>query len=222
MTERDFQISLERQLSNVMQGYNDTTKFTSDFLFYYINKAKDAYVSLLCRQFQLNQELSDKLRTLVQTKTYEEADFVHAGSKWETNYPDDYLRALGEETYISIRDNRCPNLVVKSSDVIEATIETVNRKLENSLSEHILRYNNAKPIRVYSDNKIHLYTDGKYDISSYSLTYLRKAKDLGKYDDLTKEYTDLPEETHQEIVDGAFQLIIDKMTPRNSQEQEEQ
>nr|DAX32675.1 MAG TPA: hypothetical protein [Caudoviricetes sp.] len=63
-----------------------------------------------------------------------------------------------------------------------------------------------------------MYTDGKYGINSYELTYLRKAKDLGKFEDLTKEYTDLPENTHQDIVDLAVQLLVNNIAGSRSKE----
>lgn len=215
MTERLFQINVERQLNNIIPGYNETIKFPSDTLFHYINKAKDEYVKQFFRSFQRDQEISDNIRTLVTTRSYNVSNFNRQGNKWETDYPTDYVFALGENTFISIKDNKCNNLITHESDIIEATIETVSARLNNSLSDHRLRHNQAKPIRVYADNKIVLYTDGKYDIDAYELTYLRKAKDLGSFNDLVKEYTDLPENTHQEIVDLAVQLIVSTL-PNNS------
>ena len=201
MRHRDFQISVERQLNNIIPGYNLSFKFPSDTLFHYINKAKDEYVKQNFRVFQQNEEITDNIRTLVKTKGYTTYDFKHLGNKWEAEYPADYQYALGEQTYISIKDNKCNNLITRESDVIEATIETVSAILSNSLSDYRLHHNQAKPVRVYTDNKIILYTDGKYDINSYELTYLRNAGDIGKFEDLTKEYTDLPVHTHQAIVD---------------------
>ena len=208
MRQRDFQINMERQLNNIIPGYNVTVKFASDTLFHFINKAKDEYVKQNFRSFQANQEITDNIRTLVKTKGYTTYNFKHLGNRWETNYPDDYMYALGENTYISIRDNTCNNLITREADVLEATVETVSSMLNNSLSDHRLHYNQARPIRVYLDNKIVLYTDGNYDINSYELTYLRKAKDLGKFEELTEEYTDLPEHTHQAIVDLAVQMLV--------------
>ena len=75
MTERQFQIAFERQLNNIIPGYNIMSKLNSDTIFYYINRAKDEYVKQLYRAFQLNQELSDKLRTLVKTDKYTSFDF---------------------------------------------------------------------------------------------------------------------------------------------------
>lgn len=44
MTEREFQISMERQLDLIIPGYDKTIKYTSDTLFLILNKAKDEYV----------------------------------------------------------------------------------------------------------------------------------------------------------------------------------
>ncbi len=218
MTERQFQINMERQLDSIIPSYDKTIKYPSDTLFHYLNKAKDEYTKQLFRIFQANQELSDNIRTLVKTQTYNAGNFRVSGKKWETDYPDDYVFALGENVYISIKDNKCNNLIVHESDVLEATIENISSQLNNSLSDHRLRYNQARPLRLYQDNAIILYTDGKYDINSYELTYLRKAKDLGKFEDLTKEYTDLPENTHQDIVDLAVQLLVNNIAGSRSKE----
>lgn len=218
MTERQFQINMERQLDSIIPSYDKTIKYPSDTLFHYLNKAKDEYTKQLFRIFQANQELSDNIRTLVKTQTYNAGNFRVSGKKWETDYPDDYVFALGENVYISIKDNKCNNLIVHESDVLEATIENISSQLNNSLSDHRLRYNQARPLRLYQDNAIILYTDGKYGINSYELTYLRKAKDLGKFEDLTKEYTDLPENTHQDIVDLAVQLLVNNIAGSRSKE----
>lgn len=206
MTEREFQIAFERQLQTIIAGYNITTKITSDMIFSYINRAKDDYIKQLYRAFQQNQEITDKLRTLVTTAITNFNAATYEGNRWYYEYPEDYLFTLGEEVEIRICRNNCPTLVNKTRDVIEATIETVDRILENSLSEYHLHHNQARPVRLYTDNKIVLITDGKYGINKYSMTYLRKAKDLGK--NLKEEYTELPEVTHKEIVDAAVRLYL--------------
>lgn len=209
MTERQFQISFERQLQAMIPGYNVTTKLNSDTIFEYLNRAKDEYVKQLYRVFQQNQEITDKLRTLVIKQIYTKPDFIVDNNRWSVNYPDNYLFALGEETFINIYSNACPQLSVKTRDVLEATIETVDRILENSLSEYHLHHNQARPVRLYTENKVVLITDGNYGIAKYVMTYLRKAKDLGK--ELTKEYTELPEVTHKEIIDAAVRLYISEV-----------
>lgn len=219
MTNREFQINTERQLNNIIPGYNETIKFPSDTIFHFLNKAKDEYVKQNFRVFQRNQEINDNIRTLVNTKIYNSYSLNGVSDRFEAEYPEGYMYALGENVYISIKDNKCSNLITHKSDVLEATIETVSAQLNNSLSDHRLRYNQAKPIRVYTDNKIVLYTDGNYSISSYELTYLKKAKDLGNPNELTEEYTDLPEHTHQAIVDLAIQMIVATLPSNNDSKQ---
>lgn len=206
MTERQFQIAFERQLQTIIPGYNSSVKLNSDTIFYYINRAKDEYIKQLYRVFQQNQEITDKLRTLVCKQEYVQKDMTNTDNRWDMQYPTDYMFALGEETYIEIYKNNCPNLVSKVRDITEATIETVDRILENSLSEYHLHHNQARPVRLYTENKIVLITDGNYEISKYILTYLRNAKNIGT--DLTKQYNELPEVTHQEIVDAAVRMYI--------------
>ena len=92
MTERLFQIQFERQLQTIIPGYNVSTKLTSDTIFSYLNRAKDEYIKQLYRQFQLNQEMSDKLRTLVSKRIYTKADFNEENNRWYTQYPQDYVQ----------------------------------------------------------------------------------------------------------------------------------
>ena len=80
MRERDFQINVERQLNNIITNYNDTIKFPSDTLFHFINKAKDEYVKQNFRVFQRNQEITDNIRTLVNTKDYTTYNFSKLGT----------------------------------------------------------------------------------------------------------------------------------------------
>lgn len=228
MTEREFQINVERKLQIALPGYGESVKFPSDLLFYFINQAKDLFVQQCFNSFQQNQTINDSIQTLIKTQPYTSIDFVVNGKRWEATFPKDYVHTVGENVYISINNDKCPNLITKETDVIEATIDTVSAKLNNSLSDHHLRYNQAKPIRVYTDNKIVLYTDGNYDISSYELVYLKKASDLGKYENLRKEYTDLPESVHQTIVDIAIEQLLQtastmtqkSQTPEQKQEQQ--
>lgn len=214
MTERQFQISFERQLQTLIPGYNTTTKLNSDTIFQYINRAKDEYVKQLYRVFQQNQEITDKLRTLVDKTIYTKSDFVVEENRWSASYPNNYLFTLGEETFIDIYSNACPLLVVRTRDVLEATIETVDRILENSLSEYHLHHNQARPVRLYTENKIVLITDGNYGITKYIVTYLRNPRDLGS--NLKEEYIELPEITHQEIVDAAVRLYLSEAASTKS------
>mgnify|MGYP003415201937 CR=1 FL=1 len=100
------------------------------------------------------------------------------------------------------------NYVIKSNDTIETTVETLDRQLNNSLSEHILKYCTARPLRLIQGNEILLFTDGKYNVSEYCIVYLRKPKYLDSKNITNSEYTSLPEHTHMEIVKMAVQLYL--------------
>jgi hypothetical protein len=57
-----------------------------------------------------------------------------------------------------------------------------------------------------------LYTDGKYKISEYRLTYLRRPEKINIHSNPFGEYTDMPEHTHSEIVKIAAQMYIENQS----------
>ena len=57
-----------------------------------------------------------------------------------------------------------------------------------------------------------LYTDGKYKVSEYKLTYLRKPQQIDFHSNPFAEYTDMPEHTHSEIVKLAAQMYMENQS----------
>ncbi|MFR1619616.1 hypothetical protein [Megamonas funiformis] len=103
----------------------------------------------------------------------------------------------------------------KNTDVLEATVENIDRQRQNTLSEYRLHGRSARPLRLYEGNEIHLYTDGNYNIRNYILTYLRTPKRISLTDAPFDEYTDMPAATHNEIVKLAVELYLEnKANPR--------
>ena len=100
------------------------------------------------------------------------------------------------------------NYIIKYSDTIEATIENIDRQLNNSLSEHLLKYCTARPLKLIQGNKVVMYTDGKYSVAKYDITYLSKPTFIDSSNITDTEYTSLPEHTHMEIVKMAVQLYL--------------
>ena len=127
---------------------------------------------------------------------------------YKVSLPEDYTLMLGDTAGITPVEGyeQCWELdengeyIVKRNDTIEVTIETLDRQLNNSLSEHLLKYCTARPLRLIQNNNILLFTDGKYKVSEYKLTYLRKPVYLDSKNITNTEYTSLPEHTHMEIV----------------------
>lgn len=208
MTTREFQIEFERRLKLMDPTLTIENKLSSDTIFSFLNEAVDKFVKTRYsglntkgEGFEQSQKRIDDLRTLIKTAEYKNLEQVEL--------PNDYVILLGDTAGIKpVGENECWNEDdTKYTDTIEATIETIDRQLSNTLSEHRLKYNTAKPLRLIESNKIKLYTDGKYRVAEYKIMYLSTPAKLSK-DDLNAEYTSLPSHTHMEIVKMAVQIYM--------------
>lgn len=169
------------------------------------------------RGFEQDQKRVDDLRTLVTVKYYESTNAI-SNSEYSIELPKDYLLLLGDTASILPLDNSCNKCwstdekgryIPRKTDTLEATIETIDRQLENSLSEHRLKYCQARPLRLIRGNNVYLYTDGHYQVSAYDLTYLRKPQNINIHSYPYDEYTDMPEHTISEIVRLAAKMYIE-------------
>ena len=231
-------ITLQESFEREINKFDDAlTKPKSSDTEYFLNTALDKFWKTRYSQnnykqegFEQTQKRTDDLRTLVVTKLYKDEIVPSTDNKkYTVTIPDNYVILLGDTAGIlPIGDNECwekdgdDNYIPHYSDTIEGQVETIDRIKENSLSEYRLRYTKAKPIRLVAGNEIQLFTDGKYKISEYNLTYLRKPEYLDIHKNPFAEYTDMPEHTHLEIVKLAAQMYIENQAnPRyNSYTQE--
>lgn len=167
--------------------------------------------------FEQDQKRIDDLRTLVTRKSYQ---FTTYPEEYTVTLPDDYMFTVGETAVIFSYDYCWPvgpsgQPRTKNTDVLEATVENIDRQRQNTLSEYRLHGRSARPLRLYEGNEIHLYTDGNYNIRNYILTYLRTPKKISLTDAPFDEYTDMPVATHNEIVKLAVELYLEnKANPR--------
>lgn len=231
MTVRDFQIEFERRLQLMDPQLVIQNKLTSDTIFSFLNEAIDKFVktrysglNIKNEGFEQSQKRIDDLRTLVKTATYNKGalnkymEIVdQTNGKYSVTLPEDYIMLLGDTAGIQpIDDYNDPcwgysedgDYIIKRNDTIEATIETIDQRLGNSLSEHRLKYCTARPLRLIQGNEIYLYTDGKYKVSEYTITYLSRPALLDSKNITNTEYASLPEHTHMEIVKMAVQLYL--------------
>ena len=225
--------SFELELNKLDDNFAKPTTNTTE---YFLNAGLDKFWKTRYSQnnpkvkgFEQIQKRIDDLRTLVAEVTL--VPDTTSKDLYTVTIPEDYVILLGDTAGISPADGYTDpcweldsdgNYVIHYSDVLEGSIETIDRIKENSLSEYHLRYTKAKPIRLLSGNEIKLYTDGKYKVSKYILHYLRKPHYIDIHTEPFKEYTDMPEHTHLEIVKLAAQLYIENQAnPRyNSYTQE--
>lgn len=169
--------------------------------------------------FEQDQKRIDDLRTLIKTVSIP-ADKI-SNKQYSVSIPNDYVILLGDTVGIQPSDdlyNECWEMdengeyVTKYNDTIESQVETIDRQLSNSLSEHILKYCSARPLKLIQGDNICLYTDGKYKISEYRLTYLRRPEKINIHLNPFGEYTDMPQHTHSEIVKIAAQMYIENQS----------
>lgn len=222
MTDRQFQIEFERRLQLMDPELVRTNKLSSDTIFSFINEAIDKFyktrysgINAKSEGFEQSQKRIDDLRNLIKTASFTE-EIINNGNIYTIELPEDYVLMLGDVAGIlpTEGNEQCWEIdeegdyVVKRADTIEATIENIDRQLNNSLSEHLLKYCTARPLKLIQGNQVILYTDGKYSVANYQITYLSKPQFLDSSNISNTEYTSLPEHTHIEIVKMAVQLYL--------------
>lgn len=223
MTQREFQIEFERRLQLMDPNLVIKEKLTSDTIISFINEAIDKFyktrysgINFKAQGFEQTQKRIDDLRTLIKNKKYTESLINKSDrNSYSVELPEDYVLLLGDTAGIQPSNlNECwetnerGEYVIKYTDTLESTIETLDRQLNNSLSEHKLKYCQARPLKLIQDNNVILYTDGNYKISEYQITYLAKPSKIDSSNITNLEYTDLPEHTHMEIVKMAIQIYL--------------
>lgn len=223
MTQREFQIEFERRLQLMDPNLVIKEKLTSDTIISFINEAIDKFyktrysgINFKAQGFEQTQKRIDDLRTLIKNKKYTEGSINKSDrNSYSVELPEDYVLLLGDTAGIQPSNlNECwetnerGEYIIKYTDTLESTIETLDRQLGNSLSEHKLKYCQARPLKLIQDNNVILYTDGNYKISEYQITYLAKPSEINSSNITNLEYTDLPEHTHMEIVKMAIQIYL--------------
>ena len=158
-----------------------------------------------------DQKRIDDLRSLVTRKSYQ---FTTYPEEYTVTLPDDYMFTVGETAVIFSYDHCWPvgpsgQPRTKNTDVLEATVENIDRQRQNTLSEYRLHGRSARPLRLYEGNTIHLYTDGNYHKRHYILTYLKMPNKISLTDAPFEEYKEMPASTHEEIVKLAVELYLE-------------
>lgn len=158
--------------------------------------------------FEQTQKRIDDLRTLIVT--------VDLKGSASVELPSNYLYMVGNRVGILPvdSDNKCwakdedGQPIIRYTDPLEATVETLDRMLENSLSEHNLKYCQAKPIMLQTGNTVEFFTDNNYYVSNYRLTYIKKPSRFSLNEPFA-EYRDLTDVVLQECIKIAAQMFIE-------------
>ena len=220
MTYIELQLAFEHEINKF---YSGTDKPTSEETFYFLNSAKDKFITTRYTGytsnsgFEVDQKRLDDLRTLVTVVTLT-TDTVD-NNNYYYELPTDYKFLLGDSVWISPKDTIIDNCwkaldndgkyLGKHTSTIEAQIENVDEIMNNSLSDYHFHNQSAKPIKLQAQDYIQLITDDYYKIYRYDITYLKQASKLQLPANPFVEYTELPEHTHMEIVRIAAKMYIE-------------
>lgn len=179
----------------------------------FINRAIERFVKTRYSGKNANEESVeetqkriDDLRTLVvRNSTTNSAVTQLNASEWSYTLPDgtnDPKYFLLLRSNLLIDRDECGNAV---TDRRILTKQITHDQLEVYLDDpfHKPDYNEA--LLLFEGNEIFIYTNGLYDITAFNITYLKYA---AKVDSAAPVDCDLPEHTHQEIVDLAVRLYI--------------
>lgn len=174
--------------------------------------------------FQGDQFISDDLRFLIRNASFSGFTETAEDNSFSVSLDDckDYMYLVSEDVYIS-SDQKCwpkgddGKPEVKRSDVIEATLENLDSKLSNSLSDHIYRLPSPKPIRVFAGNTVYLYTDGKYRIDRYQINYIPRPSKITWDSDNDKNNDEpmhwiFPEHVWSEVINVAVRSALENIS----------
>ena len=217
----ELQEAFEIELNTLSDGFNKPKSMDTEW---WLNRGLEKFwktrysgINYKSTGFEQDQKRIDDLRTLVTTKEL----VIERGSDslYKVELPIDYVILLGDTAGIApVESNSCwkydemGEYAVKYNDTIESSIETLDRQLSNSLSEHNLKYCSARPLRLIQGKNILLYTDGQYQVKEYKIVYLRRPNKIDIHSNPFGEYTDMPEHTHYEIVKIAAQMYIENQS----------
>lgn len=228
MTNKELQIAFEIEAKGSYINIGD--KPLSKEIEFWLNQGLEKFVktrysgvNFKRESFEQSEKRTDDLRTLVVTvKLYAEDNaFPDNDGTYYIELPENYMFLLGDKTgllpnsdeaYECWKTDSEGRYIELFTDPIQATIDNIDFKLENSLSDHRYRKGKAKPLRLIEGDKIFYYTDNNYLVNSVIVKYLKFPQHLDIHTNPNEQYTDMPEHTHQEIVKLAVQAYLENKT----------
>jgi len=210
MTIRELQEAFQLEIQN----HDQPGILTSDEIFYWLNQAVNEYIEVKFsndkESFEQTQKLIDELKMLVQEQVITPHPPVSqfGVTVHSVDLPSDYLHTVNERVKIEFQHpNDANQTIIKDESVTESSSNTLNKQLADPYSTHRLHYESARPLRLFKDTQVDLYTDGSYSVSEYYLRYLRKPVVL-KLGPTDEDYLDFPTTVHPEIVRLAAQMYL--------------
>lgn len=133
--------------------------------------------------------------------------------------PEDLMFTLQDRVTISDVNGGHPY----TTATFECTNDSLMYRMTNSLTDFHYKHYKARPLRLRTreviddsdelKNVVILYTDGKYTVDNYTLTYLKKPQVLtDENPDKNPEYTDFNDQVWLEIIKTAAQMYVENQS----------
>lgn len=199
MTSRELVYGLSSQIQTLFGDVALSIK-TIDYL-YYLNKAQTKFINEHVKIFEQKQYITDILRTLVK----DSGTITPTGSsnKRIVNLPNDYK--ILEKHSCTISTAGCddgkevPGILVQIDDIGQLKKDPFWKPIATEPLYYIM-----------GDTIVYEIPDQNFDITGTQITYIKKESlitlsNVNGSSDITSE---LPEHTHETIIDIARELII--------------
>ncbi len=164
--------------------------------------------------FEETQKRTDDLRTLITSDALDliadVTDYPNAykidtggGKTW----PTDYWFTISEEVTGTIAT------VSTRMGVTQCSHDEYRQKIDDPFSEHVLHYNNAKPLRFFDVDSVKLITDGNYTLETFHLTYLTQPTEVDSTVTPSSNNVNcnLPTHTHDEVAKMAADMMLENI-----------
>lgn len=212
---RDFKLEIDKSTSL------STPAFESEEIDFWLNSAvmkfvKTRYsgVNMKRKGFEQDQKRIDDLRTLV---VEDNVDPSTSGASKPNGWlvqlsglSETYLLGLGEEVVLDITTDSADDILTTSNAIRQGVTEITSNEyrshIDDPYSEHVLHNEKAKPLRLFLGDAIEFITDGRYDIETCHIRYIREPAVIGSAVDC-----DLADQTHPEIVKMAASMALENI-----------
>lgn len=213
MTNRQLLIEFERGLVTANNAFSLAYKPDTDTILQYLNSAQNMYANLNASLFEVNEQIARNLIKLLKTSTIElsktdKTNYI----EYSATYPKDLMYMLDESVFIHPSDN---TEAKQPAEIFECTLDSYMYRITNKLTDFHWRNNYARPLRVRTADGCKLYTDNNYEISEYTINYLRQLNPI-TLDSPNEEYSEFPENVHKDIVDMAVKLYLSAVSTFNN------
>lgn len=213
MTYIDILVNFETEIGMID---NTLDKPTTDESLFWLNQAVAKFIKLRFNGdaahstgFEETEKRRVDLMNLYETVQYSTSQLVANKANADYNYytiehPSNFLFALNEDVIIC--DTKGDHMM--NTCVFECTQDSFMYRINNSLTDFHYRFHRARPIRIRTTNGCKLLTDKNYNITQYTLGYIRTPNELtltNPYD----EYTDFEDTIVYEIIKIAAQMYLE-------------